>query len=124
MDRTVHEECFHENFRGGCRMRVNKMLLIVSLLLVSIPVLQGQVEVKRGGDSPIYKLTINVVQRTTPAIDYQHRSGSTTLDFKGTPLLPMAHGKIEVTGKKGFVDVETSLEDMQPATRFGPEYLT
>jgi outer membrane protein OmpA-like peptidoglycan-associated protein len=108
----------------GCGMSVNKMLLSVSLLLVSVPVLQGQVEVQRGGDNPIYKLTINVVQRTTPAIDYQHRSGSTTLDFKGTPLLPMAHGKIAVTGKKGFVDVEASVEDVQPATRFGPEYLT
>jgi outer membrane protein OmpA-like peptidoglycan-associated protein len=101
-----------------------KTLMRLALVLASVATLQAQVEVQRGGDNPIYKLTINVVQRTTPAVDYQHRSGSTTLDFKGTPLLPMAHGKIQVDGKKGFVDVDTSVEAMQPATRFGPEYLT
>jgi outer membrane protein OmpA-like peptidoglycan-associated protein len=96
----------------------------ISVLILLAAALHGQVQVQRDGDNPIYKLTINVVQHTTPAVDYQHRSGSTTLDFKGTPLLPMGHGKIEAEGKKGFVDVDTSFEDMQPATRFGPEYLT
>ncbi len=105
-------------------MTIRKMLIVFTLLLVPLAAMYGQIQVQRGGDNPIYKLTINVVQKTTQAIDYQHRSGSTTLDFKGTPLLPMAHGKIEVEGKKGFVDVDTSFEDLQPATRFGPEYLT
>ena len=105
-------------------MTIRKMFTVLILLFLASATLSAQIQVQQGGDQPIYKLTINVVQRTTPAIDYQHRSGSTTLDFKGTPLLPMAHGKIEVEGKKGFVDVDTSVEDMQPATRFGPEYLT
>src|SRR5262249_12729686 len=84
----------------------------------------GQVQVQRGGDNPIYKITIKVVEREATAINYQHRSGSTAVDFKGTPLLPEARGEAKVESKQGRIDVSVAFDKLQPASRFGPEYLT
>lgn len=74
------------------------------------------------GPMPIYKVT--VVQRTTQAINYRHRSGETKVDFRGTELLPQAHGDAEVKSQNGYTDVDAHFEDVDPASRFGPEYLT
>src|SRR5215212_5411930 len=71
---------------------------------------------------PIYRIT--VVARTTKAINYHHRSGSTKVDLQGTPLMPQAHGEAKVESKQGVLKVEADIERLQPATQFGPEYLT
>jgi outer membrane protein OmpA-like peptidoglycan-associated protein len=71
---------------------------------------------------PIYRVT--VVARTTTAINYNHRSGSTEIGFRGTPLLPEARGVARVESKQGVIKIDASMEKLQPATNFGPEYLT
>src|SRR5262247_1013944 len=76
------------------------------------------------GDSPIFKLTVNVVERTTKAINYRHRSGATAVDFRGTPLLPDARGEAKVESKQGYIEIEVEFDDLEQATRFGSEYLT
>jgi len=76
------------------------------------------------GESPIFKLTVNVVERTTKAINYRHRSGATMVDFRGTPLLPDARGEAKVESKQGYMEIEVEFDNLQSATRFGPEYLT
>jgi outer membrane protein OmpA-like peptidoglycan-associated protein len=86
--------------------------------------LAAQVQAQRGGDNPIYKITINVVERTTKAVNYRFRSGATKIDFRGTPLLPEARGEAKVESKQGYIEIEVEFDDLQPATRFGPEYLT
>src|SRR5213594_2962913 len=65
------------------------------------------------GDSPIFKLTVNVVERTTKAINYRHRGGATAVDFRGTPLLPNAKGKAEVESKQGYIGIEVEFDDLQ-----------
>jgi outer membrane protein OmpA-like peptidoglycan-associated protein len=75
-------------------------------------------------DNPIFKLTVNVVERTTKAINYRHRGGATMVDFRGTPLLPSARGEAKVESKQGYIEIEVEFDDLQSATRFGPEYLT
>src|ERR1035437_5343052 len=74
------------------------------------------------GSMPIYRVT--VVARTTKAINYNHRSGSTKIDFRGTPLLPEARGEATVQSKQGVINIGARMEKLQPATKFGPEYLT
>ena len=74
------------------------------------------------GSTPIYRVT--VVARTTKAINYNHRSGSTKIDFRGTPLLPEARGEATVQSKQGVINISARMEKLQPATKFGPEYLT
>ena len=71
---------------------------------------------------PIYRVT--VVARTTKAINYNHRSGSTKIDFRGTALLPEARGEASVESKQGVIKIDARMEKLQPATKFGPEYLT
>jgi len=74
------------------------------------------------GAMPIYRVT--VIARTTKAINYNHRSGSTNIDFKGTPLLPEARGEARVESKQGVIKIDAHMDKLQPATKFGPEYLT
>ncbi|MBI4455029.1 MAG: OmpA family protein [Acidobacteria bacterium] len=74
------------------------------------------------GSMPIYRVT--VVARTTKAVNYRHRSGATTIDFKGTELLPKARGEAKVESKQGYIEIEVEFDDLQPATQFGQEYLT
>src|SRR5438552_5894407 len=75
-----------------------------------------------GQPMPIFRVT--VVSRTTKAINYHHRTGSTPVDFRGTELMPAARGKATVDSRLGSTKVETRLEHMTPASQFGPEYLT
>jgi outer membrane protein OmpA-like peptidoglycan-associated protein len=72
--------------------------------------------------SPLYRVTVTA--RTTKAINYRHLSGPTKIDFRGTVLLPLAHGDARVEGKRGAVRVQAQFEKLEPATRFGPEFLT
>ncbi|MGA2771035.1 MAG: OmpA family protein [Bryobacteraceae bacterium] len=74
------------------------------------------------GAMPIYRIT--VVERTTKAVNYNHRGGATKIDFRGTPLLPKAHGEAKVESKQGYIEIEVEFRDLQPATAYGPEYLT
>jgi outer membrane protein OmpA-like peptidoglycan-associated protein len=109
-------------------MRALKWILaIAALTLLFVPVAPSQmppVQVQRGGENPIYRITINVVERSTMAVNYRHRGGPTRLDFRGTPLLPDAHGEAEVQSRKGYIDIKTEIKDLEPASRFGPEFLT
>src|SRR5262249_5844968 len=71
---------------------------------------------------PIYR--VNVVARTTKAINYRHRSGWTKVDFQGTALMPRAHGDAKVDSKQGYLEVDAHFKNIGPASQFGPEYLT
>src|SRR5688572_10727091 len=103
--------------------KLKPILAIASFLIAAAPAV-AQVQAPSTGKQPIYTITINVVDRTAKAVNYSHRNGSTTIDFKGTPLLPTARGEAKVESKQGYVEVEVEFDDLQSATRFGPEFLT
>jgi outer membrane protein OmpA-like peptidoglycan-associated protein len=106
-------------------MKIHKTILILlgfASILSALP--SAGARVPQDARQPIYKLTVNVVERSTTAINYRHRSGATTIDFRGTPLLPEAHGEAKVESKQGYIEIEVEFDELQPATRFGPEYLT
>jgi outer membrane protein OmpA-like peptidoglycan-associated protein len=84
----------------------------------------SQTSIRSDGNTPLYRFTVNVVQRTTAAINYQHRSGATKVDFRGTGLLPESRGEAKVESKKGYSEIEVEFDELQPANRFGPEFLT
>jgi outer membrane protein OmpA-like peptidoglycan-associated protein len=81
-----------------------------------------QRDVRTSDEAPLFRVTL--VGRTTPAINYRPRSGRTKIDFAGTMLLPQARGDATVKGEKGYIEIDANFEHLQPATRFGPEYLT
>ena len=74
------------------------------------------------GSMPIYRVT--VTERTAKAINYQHRSGATKVDFRGTELLPGARGEAKVESKQGYIEIEVEFDGLQPANRQGAVYLT
>jgi outer membrane protein OmpA-like peptidoglycan-associated protein len=65
-----------------------------------------------------------VVARTTKAINYNHRSGSTMIGFRGTALMPLARGEAKVESTQGVIKIGARMQKLSPATQFGPEYLT
>jgi outer membrane protein OmpA-like peptidoglycan-associated protein len=83
---------------------------------------QGVVVDRDANGRPIYKVT--VVEHTTRAINYQHRSGSTEVDFRGTDLMPQARGQVEVNSKQGRIEIKMHVEKMNSPGQYGPEYLT
>jgi len=74
------------------------------------------------GAMPVYRVTVTA--RTAKAINYQHRSGATKVDFRGTELLAGARGEAKVESKQGYIEIEVEFDGLQPATRNGAEYLT
>ncbi len=78
--------------------------------------------VQQAETMPVFRVT--AVARTAKAINYQHRNGSTTIDFAGTSLMPKARGEAKVESKQGYIEIEVEFDDLQPATRNGAEYLT
>lgn len=78
--------------------------------------------VQTGQPMPIFRVT--VVSRTTKAVNYHHRTGSTHIDFRGTELMPMARGQANVDSRMGSTKIDTTLQHMSPASQYGPEYMT
>jgi outer membrane protein OmpA-like peptidoglycan-associated protein len=71
---------------------------------------------------PIFR--VNVYARTTKAVNYRHRGGATTVDFRGTDLMPQVEGHAKVDGKAGRLAISAELTHMLPASSFGGQYLT
>ena len=104
----------------------------LGLLLLALGTLAAQVPnptqqkaltpAETGQPMPIFHVT--VVSRTTKAVNYHHRTGSTHIDFRGTELMPAAVGEARVDSQMGSTKVETTLRHMTPAAQYGPEYMT
>jgi outer membrane protein OmpA-like peptidoglycan-associated protein len=67
---------------------------------------------------------VTVISRTTRAVKYEHRHGSTKIDFEGTTLMPGASGVAEVASKSGAMKIEAEFRGLDKPTSFGTEYLT
>jgi hypothetical protein len=77
---------------------------------------------QNGEPVPIFRVT--VVARTTRAINYHHRQGSTNVDLRGTDLMPEARGDAKVESRTGSTKIDTHVNHLRQPSTFGPEYLT
>lgn len=57
-------------------------------------------------------------------INYKYLGGTAKIGFRGTVLLPLAEGTAKVRSHEGGVTIQAAFEHLEPATRFGPEYMT
>jgi outer membrane protein OmpA-like peptidoglycan-associated protein len=73
-------------------------------------------------DMPVFR--VNVFARTTKAVNYRHRGGSTMVDFRGTDLMPAVGGHAKVDGKAGRLAISVELTHLQAAASLGGQYLT
>jgi len=100
------------------------LFLGIGALMAQIPnpVAQQSAPDNTGQPMPIFRVT--VVSRTTKAVNYHHRTGTTHIDFRGTELMPAARGEASVASQMGSTKIETGLNHMSAASQFGPEYMT
>jgi outer membrane protein OmpA-like peptidoglycan-associated protein len=99
------------------------LLLACGILSAQEPQKQNENAARMAaGAMPIYR--VNVTARTAKAVNYQHRSGATKIDFRGTELLSKARGEAKVESKQGYIEIEVEFDDLQPANKLGSEYLT
>jgi outer membrane protein OmpA-like peptidoglycan-associated protein len=102
-------------------------LLFAAAAVLSLPALaqtnsQTTVDVERVSPTPTFRVV--VISRSVQAINYEHRSGSSKLDFAGTTLMPSANGEAKVNSKRGSIEIEAEFGNLQRPTTFGTEYLT
>ena len=101
-----------------CHIVLCTTLLIAASMLAQ----ESSTPVEPMDQTPVFR--VKVISRTTKAVNYRHRGGSTTVDFKGTSLMPEADGRAKVDGKEGRLAISAELTHMQPAAKFGAQYLT
>ena len=103
-------------------MNRNFAMLSLALLVFSLRAGAQEQSAPQQPNPSIYHVTM--VGKTVTAINYQHRSGSTMIDFRGTPLLPLAKGQAKIDSKKGSITIDAKFNNLQSAQMFGREYLT
>jgi len=106
---------------------VKTKLLLAAVVALGLPAVaqtnsQATVEVEHMNSAPMFRVT--VISRSVQAINYEHRSGSSKLDFAGTSLMPSANGEAKVNSKRGSIEIEAEFGNLQRPTTFGNEYLT
>lgn len=99
-------------------MRIHPAIRIASLVLMLLGTMgtvtaQQPAPASQQQPQPIYHLTM--VGGTITAVNYQHRSGSTMIDFQGTPLLPRASDKAKVDSKQGSLVITADFKGLEPA---------
>jgi outer membrane protein OmpA-like peptidoglycan-associated protein len=83
---------------------------------------QDKIRVEPMDKTPVFR--VNVVERNVKAVNYRHRGGSTNVDLRGTELALEAQGKARVDSRTGRTDIQAKVNNLQPANKFGMEYLT
>jgi outer membrane protein OmpA-like peptidoglycan-associated protein len=83
---------------------------------------QQQQAVEQSSQTPVFR--VSVYARSARAVNYRNRGGSTTVDFKGTSLMPAITGRAKVDGKAGRLAIDVDLNHIDPPAKFGGQYLT
>ena len=102
-------------------------LLLAAAVALSLPAVaqsnsQGTVEVEHMSATPTFRVT--VISRSVQAVNYEHRSGSSKVDFAGSNLMPGATGEAHVNSKRGSISIDAYFGNLQRPMSFGNEYLT
>ena len=104
-------------------MKTN-LLLAVGITLSLSAFAQTNTQTSGGQTNTVPMFRVIVTSRTVQAVNYQHRSGSSKVDFAGTDLMPSANGVAKVNSKRGSIEIDAEFGNLQKPTTFGNEYLT
>lgn len=104
-------------------MKISALPLVVFACLSASTLAQAQIApFTQPGQPQSYVVTL--VSRTTPAVNYGHRSRPTKIDFRGTDLMPSASGVATIESKRGATKISAEFQGFSKPTVFGNEYLT
>jgi outer membrane protein OmpA-like peptidoglycan-associated protein len=113
-------------------MTMNKCsrFLMLGLLTISIPAwglpsaAQQNTQNQNAAMETTPTIHVNVVGRTTKAVNYHFRSGGTKVDLQGTVLMPKASGVAKVESHQGSITLDVKVRGLDSPQTFGTEYLT
>ncbi len=83
---------------------------------------QQNVSAEENSQMPVFR--VHVYARSARAVNYRHRGGSTTVDFRGTSLMPAITGKAKIDGKAGRLAIDVDLNHVDRPLRLGGQFLT
>jgi outer membrane protein OmpA-like peptidoglycan-associated protein len=83
---------------------------------------QNATQVEPMDQTPTFR--VNVVERSTQAVDYRDRGGTTTVNIRGTELMPQVTGDAKISGHTGRLALNVSVRHMKGARDLGLPYLT
>ena len=105
---------------------MNTKFLLAAGIVVSLSAFaqtnSQTIVVEHTTNTPIFR--VNVISRSVLAVNYEHRSGSTHVDFVGTNLMPSANGEAKVESDRGSIKIRADFGNLQSPQSFGHEYLT
>jgi outer membrane protein OmpA-like peptidoglycan-associated protein len=104
--------------------KISSITLGFALALGTSAQAQTQTPTPADATNPTPTYRINVVSRTTRAVSYRHRSGSTKINFEGSTVMPSAAGEAKVESKRGTMKIEAEFSGLDTPNSFGNEYLT
>lgn len=118
------EACTLPRMKWRTYVSIGTLALAAHLASAQVPnpTSQTQQQPIQMADTPIFR--VQVVARTTQAVNYLHRGGTTTIGFEGTALLAAARGSAKVESERGDTKISAEFKNLTPASSFGPEYLT
>lgn len=93
---------------------------VLALLVLAVPARAAEPETR--GTVPLYRVTVEA--GSVKAINYRPFSGPTKIGFRGTVFMPEGKGEATVKPEKGVMALDARFEKMEPASKFGSEYLT
>ena len=82
----------------------------------------GALQPEPGTPTAIFR--IQVVSRSTAAVNYLHLGGSTKINFEGTTLMSPARGVATVESERGVIRISAEFQNFVAPSSFGAEYLT
>ena len=106
---------------------MNNALLFTAALIASMnssAAINAQTVTLEQSSTASSRSEAKMITRTVEAVNYQHRSGATKIDFAGTEMMPAAKGQAKVESKKGYLEIEAEFDSLKTSTTFGTEYLT
>src|SRR5579872_1934891 len=95
---------------------------VATFAQVPNPTQSSSSQLTNTGPTPVFR--VEVVSRTTQAVNYRHRGGSTKIDFQGTALSSTSKGEAKVESVRGVIHISAEFKNLPPPSSFGPEYLT
>jgi len=104
------------------RLKTTLQVTMGSALLISLAL---PAAAQRPAETqPAVVFRVDVVSRTTKAINFHHRQGSTLVGLQGTAMAPKAKGEVKVDSKTGATKVDAYVDHLPPASSLSEGYLT
>src|ERR1700730_11364043 len=111
------------SFSRRLTVKISVVLLAVLAGLSAPTVAQAQTATSTEvNQTSTYRVSVH--SQTTRAVKYEHRSGDTKINFRGTDLMPAASGEASVGSKRGAIKIAAEFAGLDNPTTFGNEYLT